>query len=42
MVDRNEAAVAAPSEGLCFVGAGYEPYDLSLGGAAIRQLVTES
>jgi hypothetical protein len=35
--DRNQAALAAPGEGLCFMGAGYEKYDMSRGGAAIRQ-----
>ena len=34
--DRSLAAVAAPGLGLCFVGAGYEQYDQSVGGAAIR------
>jgi len=36
--DRSLAAPAAPGLGLCFVGAGYEPYDQSHGGAAIRHL----
>ena len=35
--DRSLAAMPAPSAGLCFVGAGYGAYDMSLGGAAIRQ-----
>jgi tRNA U38,U39,U40 pseudouridine synthase TruA len=34
--ERSLAAVAAPGLGLCFVGAGYEQYDQSIGGAAIR------
>jgi hypothetical protein len=30
--ERRLAATAAPSEGLCFLGAGYEPYDMAAGG----------
>ena len=30
--ERRLAATPAPSEGLCFLGAGYEPYDMAAGG----------